>query len=291
MVNTTKTPTRTRNIRRVLIGLLFANLVVVVAKFAIGLSTQSLAVIGDGVHASVDAMNNVLALILIRIAAQGPDEDHPYGHTKFETLGALAIVVFLSISGFELVKGAVNQLLTESQPVNITNLQFAVLVGTLIVNAIVATYESKKGHELHSDLLLADAAHTKADVFITLGVLIAVGFSRAGVPWVDPLVALAVAGVIVVIAYGIVARSVPILVDQHVVPAADIVSALAGVEGVERVYAIRSRRTAEQRFAELTIAVEKTATVDVAHQIADSVESRLQERLSFDEIVVHIEPC
>jgi len=283
--------TRSRQIAGVLIGLLFANLIVVGAKFTIGLATGSLAVLGDAVHASVDAMNNVLALLVMRVAAQAPDEDHPYGHTKFETLGALAIVVFLSISGFELVKGAVGRLLSGSQPLDINQTQIGVLLATLGINSAVAWYEAKRGRELQSDLLLADAGHTRADVFITLGVLVAVVFSRAGYPWVDPLVAIVVAGAIVVIAYGIIRRSVPVLVDQHVLPAEEIREAVQDIEGVASAYDIRSRSAPDQRFAELTIAVDSMATVQVAHEVADNVEVRLRERLGFDEIIVHIEPC
>src|SRR5882762_7960597 len=89
-------------VRRVFIGLLVANLAVV------GITSGSLAVLGGAVDSCVDALNNVLALIIVRVAAKEPDEDHPYGHGKFETLGALAIVGFLSITCFELVRGAVN---------------------------------------------------------------------------------------------------------------------------------------------------------------------------------------
>ena len=94
----------TSAVRRVLIGLLGANLVVVAAKLYIGVVSGSLAVLGDALHSSVDSLYNVLGLIVIRVAARAPDEDHPYGHGKFETLGALAIVVFLSITCFELVR-------------------------------------------------------------------------------------------------------------------------------------------------------------------------------------------
>lgn len=282
---------RTRHISRVLIGILVANLVVVAAKFAIGVRTGSLAVLSDGVHASVDAMNNVLALVVIHIASRGPDEDHPYGHTKFETLGALSIVVFLSISGFELVKGAITRLLAGSPPLEVSNVQLGVLLGTLVVNTGVAWYEDGRGRALDSDLLLADAAHTKADVFITSGVVVAVLLARVGLPWADPFVAIVIAGVIVVIAYGIIARSVPILVDQHVLPASEIRRALADIDGIANIYAIRSRRTAEQRFAELTISVDREATVERAHDLADRVELRLRDVYGFDEIVVHIEPC
>src|SRR2546422_7466610 len=75
-------------VRRVVLGLLVANLAVVGAKLAVGLSSGSLAVLGGAVDSCVDALNNVLALIVVRVAAKEPDEDHPYGHGKFETLGA-----------------------------------------------------------------------------------------------------------------------------------------------------------------------------------------------------------
>src|SRR5213082_4222905 len=151
-------------VRRVFIGLLVANLAVVGVKLAVGLSSGSLAVLGGAVDSCVDALNNVLALIVVRVAAKEPDEDHPYGHGKFETLGALAIVGFLSITCFELIRGAVNELLQGAHPVGVTDLQLAVLVLTLGVNVVIAWYENRRGRELKSELLVADAAHTRADV-------------------------------------------------------------------------------------------------------------------------------
>ena len=282
---------RNAQVRRVLLGLLVANLVVVGAKFVIGVRSGSLGVLGDAVHSSVDAMNNVLALAVIWISAREPDQDHPYGHEKFETLGALAIVVFLSITGFELVENAIGRLKAGSPPLEITNLELAVLAGTLAINIAVTTYETNRGRALGSAILLADAAHTRADVFVTIGVLIGVVAGRYGFGIVDPLMALGVAGVIVVLAYRIVARSVPDLVDQLVVPPEDIRELSEGVEGVVRAYDIRSRGTQERRFAELTVAVDGRATVEAAHEIADAVEAKLRHDLGFHEVIVHVEPC
>ncbi|HEX9579946.1 MAG TPA: cation diffusion facilitator family transporter [Gemmatimonadales bacterium] len=282
---------RTVQVRQVLLGLLVANLAVVGAKFVIGFASYSLAVVGDAVHSSVDAMNNLLGLAVITIAARAPDEDHPYGHTKFETLGALAIVVFLSISGFELVKGALTRLLGGAAPIEITNVQIGILGATLAVNVVVAWYEARRGAELGSALLLADAAHTRADVFVTVGVLSSVLLSRAGWGLADPIVALVVAGAVAVLAWSIVRRAVPVLVDEHAVPAPAIRSVAERVTGVASAYAIRSRGSGVHTFAEVTIAVDRRATVESAHRIADDVELRLRAELSLDEIVVHIEPC
>ncbi len=261
------------------------------AKFVVGIGIGSLAVLSDAVHASVDAMNNVLALVVMFVASRGPDEEHPYGHEKFETLGALAIVGFLSISGFELAKGAVTRLIRGSEPLEITTVQVGLLLATLAVNVLVAAYESRRGRELNSDILLADAAHTKADVFITLGVLLSVLLAREGWSWADPVVALVVAVIIVILASRIVLRSVPVLVDQHVVQSDIIQSTAEVVDGVISAYDIRSRGSQSRTFAELTIAVNRNASVEAAHQIADRVEESLRTQLQIHEIVVHVEPC
>ena len=282
---------RTAQIRRVLLGLLVANLGVVGVKFFIGIASDSLAVLGDAVHSTVDASNNVLALAVMAIAGKAADEDHPYGHGKFETLGALGIVVFLSISGFELVRGALIRLAGGGEPVLMPNLQLGLLVGTLGINVVVAWYETRAGRRLKSDLLLADATHTRADVFISLGVIASVLLTRAGVAQADPVVALLVAGVIIWLAYGIIRRSVPVLVDQHALPAPAIRSTAETVAGVTRAYHIRSRATSEATFVELTIAVDGAASVEAAHEIADRVEDRLRAELFFTEITVHVEPC
>ena len=280
-------------VRRVLLGLLGANLIVVAAKAVVGIASGSLAVWGDALHSSVDSLYNVLGLIVVRVAAREPDEDHPYGHGKFETLGALAIVVFLSITCFELVRNAVQKLLGGGHTIVMTDLGLVVLLATLAVNVLVAWYENRRGHELASELLIADAAHTRTDVFITIGVLIGVLFARRGATWVDPVVAIVVAALIVRVAYQIFARTVPVLVDERAIPERAIRHAAQEIAGVKSAYGIRSRggRGAGVRYAEVTIAVDREANVAAAHAIADQVEERLKRELELSAVTVHVEPC
>jgi cation diffusion facilitator family transporter len=288
-------------VRRVLVGLLAANLAVLAAKAIVGLASGSLAVLGDALHSSVDSIYNVLGLIVVRVAARAPDEDHPYGHGKFETLGALAVVVFLSITCFELVRSALQKLMGGGHAITMTDVGLAVLVATLGVNVLVAWYENRRGHELGSELLIADAAHTRTDVFITIGVIIGVLFARQGHLWVDPVVAIAVALLIVRVAYQILARTVPVLVDERAIPERAIRQAAQAVDGVQSAYGIRSRGGqgggggvgggAGVRYAEVTIAVDRRANVEAAHAIADQVEERLKRDLALNEVTVHVEPC
>jgi cation diffusion facilitator family transporter len=278
-------------VRRVLLGLLAANLAVVAAKLIVALASGSLAVLGSAVDSGMDALSNLLGLTVVRVAAKEPDEDHPYGHSKFETLGALAIVGFLSISCFELVRGAVNHLTGGARQVAITDVQVALLVVTLGGNVLIAWYEQRRGLELGSELLIADAAHTRVDVFVSVGVLVAVLLARFGWWWIDPVIAIAVAVVIMLVAYRILARTVPVLVDQRAIPTRDIQSTAQGVPGVRSAYGIRSRGPSDLRYAEVTIAVDRHADVEAAHAIADQVEARLKRDLQLHEVTVHVEPC
>ena len=282
---------RTASIQRVFLGLLVANLVVVGAKLAIGITAGSLSVIGDAVHSSVDAFNNIVFTVLMRYAGAAADENHPYGHGKFEVLGALGIVIFLAVASLELLKGAVSRLLAGAPAPDLTTLDLGLLTGTLAINAWVAWFEARKGRQLSSDLLLADAAHTRVDVIITIGVIAGGILSRAHVRHVDPLITCAIVVLIGRVSWQILRRGVPVLVDQAA-HEPDVVRRHAeGVDGVRSAYDIRSRLAAGVAFAELTIKVPGQLTVDEAHAIADAVEQRLKESLKLDRVVVHIEPC
>jgi len=282
---------RTASIQRVFLALLVANLAVVGAKLAIGISASSLSVISDAVHSSVDAFNNIVFAVLMRYAGAAADENHPYGHGKFEVLGALGIVIFLAVASVELLKGAVGRLLANAPPPSLTMLDIGILVATLAINSWVAWLEARKGREFASDLLLADAAHTRVDVFITIGVIVGGMLSRAGIRHVDSLITCAIVVLIARVAWQILRRGVPVLVDQAAHEPDVVRRAAEGVDGVHAAYDIRSRLAAGIAFAELTIKVPGQLAVDEAHEISDAVERRLREDLKLERVVVHIEPC
>jgi cation diffusion facilitator family transporter len=282
---------KSSGVRRVLVGILLANIVVVVVKFTVGLDTNSLAVFGDALQSSVDAANNLIGIFVVRVAAKAPDEDHPYGHAKFETLGALLIALLLALSIFELVRGAVARLMSGAPPLNVSSTALGLLVFALAVNIGVVWFETRAARRLRSDILLADALHTRTDVFITVGVLGGLALARAGLAWADPALGLIVAVLVGRAGYQILRRAIPSLVDERAFDQTTIQQEAEGVDGVVSAYAIRSRLAGDRRFAELTIAVDGGADVSSAHRIADQVEERLKDSLHLDEVTVHVEPC
>jgi cation diffusion facilitator family transporter len=291
MPSVTDSRQKSSGVRRVLAGILIANLVVVVVKFFVGLETNSLAVFGDALQSSVDSASNLFGIYVVRVAAKAPDEEHPYGHAKFETLGALLIALLLALSIFELVRGALARLMYGAPPLNVSGGALALLGFTLAVNIGVVLIETRAGRRLRSDLLLADALHTRTDVFITLGVLGGLALARAGLAWADPALALIVAVLVGRAGYQILRRAIPSLVDERAFDRTTIQREAEGVQGVVSAYAIRSRHAGDRRFAELTISVNGAADVASAHEIADKVEDRLRDSLQLDEVTVHVEPC
>jgi cation diffusion facilitator family transporter len=278
-------------VRRVLWAVLLANLVVIAAKVWIGVRSGSLAVLGDAAHSGVDALNNVVGLAAVKAASAPPDEEHPYGHAKFEVLGALAVVAFLSITCFELVSAAIGRLLGSPAPPRLEFLTFAVLAVTMAVNLAVAWTENRAGKRLSSVLLKADARHTGADVLVTASVLGGLFMVSRGWSAADAWLGIIVAVLIARSGWEILRHAVPPLVDHAAVDATRIRRFVSDVPGVSAVTDVRSRGDlAGAAFVELTVEVEGENSVADGHRVADAVERKLVGEGGFSAAVVHVEP-
>ena len=170
-----------RGVRRVLLITLLLNLAVVAGKLIAGILAGSLSVISDAIHSSVDSLNNVVGLVVMRYATAEPDEEHPYGHAKFETLAAFAIAGFLFVTCYQIGLSAVKKLFSqEIATIEITTLTISVMLVTIAVNVFVAMYEKREGQRLQSEFLIADAIHTRSDILVSCSVLAGLVLIRLG---------------------------------------------------------------------------------------------------------------
>jgi cation diffusion facilitator family transporter len=282
--------TASRAVRGTLIVVLGLNALVTIVKLFVGWRTGALTVVGAALESGLDLLNNFIALTLVGIAHREPDEEHPYGHAKFETLGTLAVVGFLSISCFELLRDGIISLARGDTMRRATVADMGLVVATLGINAFVVWYESRRGRALRSALLVADAAHTRSDIFVTLLAVASLWLSNRGLTRVDGALAIIVALIIAWTGYQILRVSIPVLVDQRALEAAQIRAVVEGLPGVQEVREIRSRTTASHSFAEVTIAVSGASSVSEAHALADEVEDAVSKRLGGGKVTVHIEP-
>jgi cation diffusion facilitator family transporter len=282
---------RSAGVRRALLFVLLLNAVSAGLKITVGARTGALTVLGAALESGLDMLSNGVAIFAISVAARAPDDDHPYGHEKFETLGTLGIVGFLSISCFELLRRSIAELAGE-HPVPTTQwLDILILVVSLAVNAFVVVYERRRGRALGSGLLLADAAHTASDILVTALAMMSLALSQLGYVRADALLGMLVALIIAWSGYQILRDSIPILVDARAVEADRLAAIVRSIPGVIGVRSARSRRTASGHlFAEVTILVDGATSVADAHDFTDDVERAISRELGTAEAIVHVEP-
>ena len=282
---------RREEVRGVLLWVLAANVIVIAAKLAVGITSSSIAVLGDAAHSGIDAVNNLVGLAAMRLAAEPPDELHPYGHGKFETLAALAVAAFLSVTCFELVQGALGRLLEGGGAPRIEPIMLAILGVAMAVSGVVAWGEARAGRRLSSEILTADARHTASDVLVTAAILVGLGLTGLfGWVYADAILALLVAGIVAKSGYDILRETIPVLVDERAIDPDRIRSVADGISGVQATSQIRSRGRTGEAFAELTIHVARSETVVSAHEIADRVERTIAREMGFSRVTVHTEP-
>ena len=278
---------RDKNVQRVILIEGSVNALVLIAKVAVGYATGSLAVMGDAIHSLTDVINNILAWVVIRLSCLPPDREHPYGHRKFETLAVFFLASLLVVLAFQLALHAINK--EDSEVVN-SAWGLGVMFGVLAINISLATWERMWARRLHSDILLADASHTFADVLTTIVVIVGWQLSAMGYLWLDRACALGVAALIFYLAYNLYKRSLPVLVDQFALDPELLSNAVLEVDGVCQVKKIRSRWIGPDKSIDLVILVNPELSTDESHNIATSVEQCIEKNFGVHDISIHVEP-
>jgi cation diffusion facilitator family transporter len=277
-------------VSRVLGRVLVCNLAVALVKLVLGYATGAVSVVSDGYHSIADSASNVIGLIGLRFSRKPPDVDHPYGHRKFETLAAGGIFVFLALAVVEIGRGALRRL-GSPEPPHVSWISFAVMIATLGVNIAVVRYEAAAGRRLNSELLLADATHTRSDVFATIGVLFSLFAVWLGHSVLDPIAGVAIAVLIAYTSYTIARDAASILSDRMVIDEDQIREAVMGVPGVLGCHHIRTRGPLDYVFLDLHVWLPADAPLREAHQTSHVVKDRLMERFpQIADAIIHIEP-
>ncbi|MCW9014665.1 MAG: cation diffusion facilitator family transporter [Gammaproteobacteria bacterium] len=278
---------RDKQVRRVILIEGSANLLVLIFKTIVGVSTGSLAILADAIHSLTDLSNNIVAWMVMHFASLPPDREHPYGHRKFETLAVFILASILVVFAFEL---ALNSIRKEETEVASSGIELIIMLGVLVINILITSWQHMWAKRLDSDILRADASHTFADVLITSVVIVGWQLSAMGYAWIDRLCALGVSIVVVYLAYNLFRRAVPILLDEYAVDPQELNSLIKNVNGVKNVYRIRSRWIGKACAIDLTISVDPALTTEESHHIADEIESLIQERFDTSDISIHVEP-
>jgi cation diffusion facilitator family transporter len=278
-------------IRRTLLVVLGLNLAVAIAKLGYGLWTGSIAMSADGVQSMLDGLSNVVGLLSVAVAARPPDEEHHFGHERYETLASLLIAGMMSVSVIQILEQSVRQLRSGSEPtVNIGS--FGVLAATMAINVAVFLWEQRQGKRYASDLLLADAKHTLSDVAVTVSVVFGLLGVRAGWSRADAAVSLAITVVIAWAAWMIIREASLVLTDASAIDSRQVMHAILATDGVVTAHKLRVRSTGGRVLEQVDVTVDPSMPVIQAHEIASRVERAVKAVAGQEaQAVVHVEPA
>ena len=265
-----------------------ANFFVLILKSIVGITTGSMAVIADAVHSLTDVVNNIVAWVVIRASIEPADREHPYGHQKFEVLAVFVLATLLATVAIEVAIRAITR--DEKQPL-VSEWGLYLMIAVLFINIAIATWQRLWAKRLESQILMADASHTFADVLTTIVVIIGWQLSVRGYPWLDTACALGVAAIILYLAFGLFKNVVPILVDEMAIEPEQLTAAISGVAGVIDVPRVRSRWVGPDRAVDVIVTVARSLSTVESHAIADEVERLLEDDFDVADISVHVEPA
>jgi len=271
--------TRAQAVNRVYGISLIVNLIMLSLKLGVGFITGSLVMIADGVDSSLDAIANVIAMVVTRIAGRPPDEDHPYGHRRFETLAAMMVGGFLLLTASEIVKSSIDRLISGKTPdIGIAN--FAVMSLALGINLGLFFLQRREGKRLHSEILLASAQDKRSDIMVSITALLSLATVQLGLGWIDAAAALVVVVLIGRNAFGIIKQAASILVDHAALDAVAVSEVVLGVPSVEQVIQVRSRGSEDDIHLALLVRVAPLTPVEHSAVIADEIGRRLRAQFN-----------
>ena len=258
-----------------------------------GTLTQSFALVTDGIHSLTDAITDIFVLLVARFAQAAPDEEHPYGHGRFETLGTIGMgIVFFSTAAVLLYASYERLQSTEDLPVPAAaGLGIALL--SIAGKEWIFHYTMRVAKRLNSNLLKANAWHSRSDAISSVAVLIGLIGAQQGYFWMDTLAAIFVACIIATIGWELCMDSLKELVDtsipkQRRQQIQRCIMALDGILGVTR---LRSRSSGGKIILEVQLLVNPRISVSEGHQLGEIVSRSLTGNFSdVGDVIVHIDP-
>lgn len=279
-------------VRRIFVVTLFLNLAVAIAKGGYGFKSGSLALGTDAIHALLDGSSNVLALLSLHWANRPADARHPYGRQKIEILAALGIGVLIVIGLGELCGAAVRSFLGHNPAPRIGWGGFVVVAATMTTNFFISRYEERRGHDLGSALLCADAQHTRSDLYASIAVLLSFVGVRLGWRFADPAGAVCVIILVGRAAWMVFRDNIPTLIDAAVLDPGRV-AALAGEHAqVKRVTRVRSRGLRHAVHLDVRVDVDPGMTVADAHALSENIEHTLRAAFpQLSDVTIHAAPA
>ena len=267
-------------------------LVLTCTKLTVALITGSLGILSEALHSGLDLVAAGITVYAVRQSARPADHDHPFGHGKFENFSALMETLLLVATSIWIVYEAVVRLTDPGFVGPETSVwAFGVMIFAIVVDLGRSRALMRVARKTGSQALEADALHFSSDVWSSTAVIGGLGFAAMGFPKADPIAALCVAAVVLLVAWRLVRRSVDALLDKAPDGITDAIRDLVrGVSGVSGVQSIRVRSVGADLHVELVVRIDGSQSLQWAHAVADRVEAEVHGVHPSAHVSVHMEP-
>lgn len=280
-------------VKRVLYIVVFLSVCVALLKLGYGIFSSSEAMQADGLDSLFDSIGGIIGIIAMGMASKPADDDHPYGHGKFETTASLIVGVILLFGAYRIASAAVDELISLDYDVEVTAMSYVVMAISIAAKIVITTYERRMGKKLNSEMLTADAANTLADVLVSSGVVLGLILSQLGYPMADPIVSLAISVVVLFTAINIFRTGNETLSDHARIPEGEIHDIVDGFadRGICNCHKVRTRGTPSEVYVDLHVLVAPDMSVFEAHSIGKDIVSAICS--AYPQVVdatVHFEP-
>jgi cation diffusion facilitator family transporter len=259
-------------------------------KLGIGYLFGSKALTADGFNNTTDIVASLAVLIGLKISRKPADDDHPYGHFRAETIASLIASLIMIAVGLDVLYNAVHSIIYfKAQAPDLISAAVAVFCAAVIY--FVYRYNKKIAMKINSSGLMAAAKDNLSDAWVGIGTAVGIGASQFGLPWIDPLTAVAVGLLIVKTGFDIFKEATHNLTDGFEKEELDkITNSIKRVPGVKKVKDIRARVHGNNILLDVIVTVSAEITVIEGHKITEKIEENLRKDLNITYVIVHVEP-
>ena len=282
-------------VRRLSLTGIVGNAALSAFKLFAGVAGRSSAMVSDAAHSLSDVLATLIALVGVLLSKRAADDDHPYGHERFESVAALLLGLILLATGGLIGKVGLEALLSgnDARRGSPGLIALVAAVVSIAVKEAMYWYTRRCALRLNSAAFMADAWHHRSDALSSIGSLIGIAGARMGYPALDPAAGVAICLVIVAVALRTTRDALGQLLDTSCGRSYDreLADFIAAQEGVVRVDLLRTRRFGNRVYVDLEIAVDGDTSLRKAHSVAERVHLRVEQRFSgVKHIMIHVNP-
>lgn len=290
---------RERKIYKVTLIGSVVNAFLIVIKLLAGIFGRSSALIADGIHSLTDFISDIVVLVFVKISGKPIDNDHQYGHGKYETMATLLIGVILGGAGVGLLIDGIKKIVSSIKGEVLPEPTWAALcvaLVSIVIKEILYRYTLREGVRLNSDAVKANAWHHRSDAFSSLGTVIGIsGAMFFGIKWriLDPIAAAVVSIFIIKAGIDIIKPAVSELLESSLPKSQneEIIDLIKSVKGVKDFHRLRTRKIGNRIAVDVHIKMDGNLKLVEAHNIASHVEQLIRKRFGQQSIVnIHMEP-